>query len=155
MHLLRVPCNLAQIRIMKYVYHTIQYITEASTIEACGSLYGFVSTSTITIAHSRACHNYEQSNMDFSLNIAELFDPPNGLANQEGLLGIYHSHVNEPAQLSYVDRYYLSLSKWLWLVTGKSRDTNNFEMRCFARFKSLTKEIPYLIVDEEHTKGNP
>jgi proteasome lid subunit RPN8/RPN11 len=146
-----VPHDLAQICIIRPIYETIRRLTVESEVEICGGLYGFVSELKLIITHSRACHNFDHSKSSFALDVEELIVLPDGLAEVGGLAGIYHSHVTEPARLSDTDRYFLSLSSWVWLVTGKSAHTGDFEMHCFGRVKPIIEEIDYVVIDEADT----
>jgi proteasome lid subunit RPN8/RPN11 len=143
-----VPHDLAEICIMRPVYETIRRLAIESDVEICGGLYGHVSESKLIITHSRACHNFDHSKTSFSLDVEELTVLPADLAQAGGLAGIYHSHVAEPARISFTDHYFLGLARWVWLIMGKSVGAGDFEMQCFGRVKSIIEEIAYVVVDE-------
>lgn len=142
------PHDLAKIYIMRPVYETIRQLAVESDVEICGGLYGYVSESKLIITHSRACRNFDHSKTSFALDVEELTALPADLAEAGGLAGIYHSHVDEPAQISHTDQYFLGLSRWVWLIMGKSADAGDFEMHCFGRVKSLIEEVAYVVIDE-------
>jgi proteasome lid subunit RPN8/RPN11 len=146
--LVAVPHDLAKIYIMRPVYETIRHLALESDVEICGGLYGYVSESKLIITHSRACRNFDHSKTSFVLDVEELTALPADLAEAGGLAGIYHSHVDEPAQISPTDYYFLGLARWVWLIMGKSADTSDFEMHCLGRVKSTIEEIAYVVIDE-------
>lgn len=136
---------------MRPVYETIRRLTIESDVEICGGLYGYASGSKLVITHSRACHNFDHSPTSFALDVDELLVLPDGLSEAGGLAGVYHSHVAEPALLSDTDHYFLSLARWMWLITGRSAGAGDFEMHCFGRIKHLVEEFAHVVIDEADT----
>lgn len=142
------PHELAQVCIMRPVYETLRRLAVESDVEICGGLYGYVSGPELIITHSRACRNFDHSKTSFALDVEELIVLPAGLAEAGGLAGVYHSHVAEPPLISDTDHYFLGLARWVWLIMGRSADRGDFEMRCFARVKSLIEEVASVVIDE-------
>lgn len=136
---------------MRPVYETIRRLTIESEVEICGGLYGYASGTELIITHSRACHNFDHSPTSFALDVEELLVLPGGLGETGGLAGIYHSHASAPALLSDTDHYFLSLARWMWLITGKSAGAGDFEMRCFGRIRHLVEEFDHAVKDEADT----
>lgn len=84
--------------------------------EECGGLVGRVDRRVLTVMALVPCTNADRGDA-FALSLRELF----GRHRPRGadLVGLYHTHPRGEPVLSALDRHYLAVFPWVWLLVGR------------------------------------
>jgi proteasome lid subunit RPN8/RPN11 len=109
----------SEVRLVPAARHGLEQAAR-SPIETCGGLLGIARGCSLTVTQILPCSNRDDGGDAFALALDELFDTRRRYFSPDPLVGIYHSHPNADAAPSPLDRYYLSLFSWVWVIVGGS-----------------------------------
>lgn len=136
------------VKIVDAVYQTISLLASKESYEICGGLFGYANAQMVFITNHLPCQNFSHSKARFVLDLRELDKPRTlNLPQGGGLVGIYHSHVNERPYLSLVDGYFLRIAPWIWMVLGHSENSITTEILCYKQIDGTVQPITYSVIN--------
>jgi proteasome lid subunit RPN8/RPN11 len=104
----------------------------AENVETCGGLYGYYLGQALHIKCLARCRSVQARDDSFCLEIEELFRAVPTCADSR-LVGVFHTHPTGSAELSWLDRMALERTYWTWVVAAHRGDSDDIDVRCFAR----------------------